>query len=101
MAVTLDDMIEAEVERRFRAFEPPIPYGIWLHGQGWLKHERTGRVFSDHRLALVKSIADMFEGSERKPVDQSAIDLESQLLEQEAHIDLKKKTTKRRFAWLT
>ena len=65
---------------------PPITYGIWLKGRGWLKakNRKTGR---DEPCAFlhvdVAARTAQRTGGHVEPIDDSLIDLEEKLLQTE------------------
>lgn len=61
---------------------PPLVYGVWLPGQGWLR-DRNKREFADLHIEYAEQAARLVSGKVRL-IDDSMIALEALFLEQEA-----------------
>ncbi len=85
MSSTLDRMLEAEITARVTKLVavPPLTYGVWIRGVGWLKNE-NGLIFADVRLVVAQQAARLYgRGACVVPVDQALGDLEKLFLQRE------------------
>lgn len=84
MSDTLGNLIDAELMRRtnLEMRLPPVVYGVWVPGAGWLKDPVTRRAFADAQIRVAESAAQLYgAGAHVLPFDASLLALEAMFLE--------------------
>jgi hypothetical protein len=67
---------------------PPLTYGVWIEGRGWLRDAEWNHVFADPRIEYAKAALRMWMIGGTGParvelIDESMIGLQSTFLERE------------------
>lgn len=73
MTATLDSLIEGEVSARvtLATITPPLMFGVWIPGKGWLKSADGKHTFADRRIEVAESAARLYgRGAVAIPVDE-------------------------------
>lgn len=69
MTDPLSQLIANDVARRVQLAQPQAPYGVWIHGVGWLKNDQ-GRVFADLHVEVARTAATLWgDGARVMPMD--------------------------------
>ena len=63
---------------------PPLTYGVWINGKGWLK-DKSGRHFADLRIEYAEEVIDFLLDTPARValIDESMMALEDLFLEKE------------------
>lgn len=73
---------------------PPVSYGIWVPGRGWLRGPRGA--FADPRLKIVRTAARLYgEPVQILPIDDALAEMERTFLDLED-----RRKVERRLRWL-
>ena len=88
--MTLDAAIESYIQREVdrAAGRPPVYYGVWIPGYGWLKLTNNSEVLVDRRIEVAEAWAALYGAARVLPIDETLTsdqqrDVEKQLLERE------------------
>lgn len=95
-------MLEQEAQRRvdLQLRVPPLAYGVWVPGEGWLKDEQTRRCFAAVQIEVAQTAAQLYgHGARVLPFDESLAALAPVFLAREQE-RVARTWTARLTAWL-